>query len=133
MDERRMEAAHLTQLEELLDEGQQLLAEIRRDCHNSRLAGTFTGGYGDCRLGVLDPGARVSDWTARASDALQRTHGPSDTPLADVPPAARKSLESESGYAARCLKARLAVLQAQCPPRAPVPAELRRWWRRARR
>jgi hypothetical protein len=96
----------MTDLDDLLAEGRQLEADIRIDCRNLRLAGTFTAGFGGCSLKVGAPCSRVSDWTERVSALI----GHADLELAALPTRRRKSLETDSGYAARCLKERLAAL-----------------------
>src|ERR687898_2213928 len=98
------------ELDELLEEGRQLYAAIDRDCKNSRLATTFTGGFGDCQLDVGDPCTRVDDWTNRIAAVLEREGNSSEQRLLAVPARGRKSLETHSGYAARCLKQRIAAV-----------------------
>lgn len=119
------------ELDKLLEEGRQLYAAVDRDCKNSRLATTFTGGFGDCELVISDPCIRAGDWTNRIGSVLEREGDSSEERLLAVPARGRKSLETDSGYAARCLKQRLAAIEALLPP-IPEAAASRPWWRRLR-
>ena len=99
----------MTELETLRQDGRRLLAGILRDCRESRLATTFSGGYGDARPRVPHPGARVDEWAQRVIEVAHAELGAAEC-FACVPECRRKSLETDAGHAVRCLRARLEVL-----------------------
>ena len=111
----------MTELETLRQAGDRLLADILRDCRESRLATTFSGGFGDARPRVPDPGGRVTEWAERVIAAAHGELGAAEC-FAGVPECRRKSLETDAGYAVRCLKARLAALDELPSARRAPPA-----------
>jgi len=99
-------------LGELLEEGRRLHDEIGRDCRSSRLATTFSSGFADVEPSVTDPIPRVRDWTERLAAAMGDRLGDSEGCFTGPVARPRKPLETESAYAATCLRARLRALEA---------------------
>jgi hypothetical protein len=95
-----------------------LRATVLDDCRDSLLASAVAGGSGDRRLRVLEPCARVDDWTQRAQAALEHAYGPQTARLSELPVRRRRSLETDSGYVARCLNERLAAFDRMLVLRA---------------
>jgi hypothetical protein len=76
---------------------------------------------------MTNPGRRVTDWTDRVSAVLALDTDRVPPRLEQLPLRERAPLETDSSYAARCLKERLTALDAIVGSPAG-DAQLTRWW-----